>query len=265
MFILSPVLSYRPRYNGRFLYGKRDEETVVVDSGKILYSLFEMESAAKNALERIPKAAMVAEKERAIVRAAHEHFLRHGFAGASMDAIAGSAGVSVKTIYSHFENKEALFSQVMIAACTDHLLSDKLPSNETLANRFPWFANATQSGLMEAGRTYLGHLLSADQLALYRVITQDGGRFPEMGRQYQKNFAKGRTGILVAYLGNVARKRNWTGRNVLQDAALYEALLRTGIFEEALHGLLPVTADVIDEHARSASKTMWKFFSAGCK
>ena len=62
------------------------------------------------------KAAMIAEKDSAIVLAARKHFLRDGFAGASMDAIAKSAGVSVKTIYGHFANKDELFSKVMIAA-----------------------------------------------------------------------------------------------------------------------------------------------------
>ena len=109
------------------------------------------------------KAAMIAEKDRAIVLAAREHFLRDGFSGASIDGIAKSAGVSVKTIYSHFENKNELFSKVMIAACSDHLLSENLPSDEGLANRFAWFREATQRGLMQAGQEYLRHLLSEEQ------------------------------------------------------------------------------------------------------
>jgi len=182
-----------------------------------------------------------------------------------MDAIARSAGVSVKTVYSHFENKEDLFSKVMIAACTGLLLSEQLPSTEMLADHFPWFEQATQRGLMKAGQAYLGHLLSAEQLALYRVVTQDAARFPEIGKQYQEKIARGRTGILVAYLKGLACKRGWTRRNASQDAALYEALLRAGIFEEALHGLLTVTPDAINEYARSASKTMWKLLSADCR
>jgi TetR/AcrR family transcriptional repressor of mexJK operon len=207
------------------------------------------------------KAAMIAEKERAIVLAAREHFLRDGFAGASMDGIARSAGVSVKTIYSHFANKDDLFSSVMIAACTDHLLSEELPSDEVLAKRFPWFRKATRRGLMEAGREYLRHLLSEEQLALYRVVTRDADRFPELGLQYQKNFARGRTGILIAYLRSVARRKAWAVRDATRDAALYEALLRAGIYEEVLHGLLSVNSNAIEEHARSASKTMWKLLT----
>ena len=215
----------------------------------------------RTAAKRTSKAAMVAEKDCAIVLAAREHFLRDGFSGTSMDAIAKSAGVSVKTIYSHFANKDELFSKVMIAACTEHFLSIELPPEPVLVERFAWFREATQRGLMEAGREYLRHLLSEEQLALYRVVTRDADRFPDLGRQYHKNIARGRTGILVAYLGSVARRRSWTRRDATQDAALYDALLRAGIYEEVLHGLVTANSETIKMRARSASKTMWKLLT----
>jgi AcrR family transcriptional regulator len=177
-----------------------DAETIVVDSEKFFYpQTVAKELPAKTEKKHTSKAAMIAEKDRAIVLAAREHFLRDGFAGASMDGIAKSAGVSVKTIYSHFANKNELFSKVMIAACTDHLLSEELPSEEVLAERFVWFRETTRRGLMKAGQEYLRHLLSDEQMALYRVVTRDADRFPELGQQYQKNVAQGRTGILIAY------------------------------------------------------------------
>ena len=78
-----------------------------------------------------------------------------------MDVIAKSAGVSVKTIYSHFSNKDELFSKVMIGACTDSLFAGDIPSEDVLKKRFAWFSKAPQQGLFEAGKEYLGHLLSA--------------------------------------------------------------------------------------------------------
>lgn len=185
-----------------------------------------------------------------------------GFSGASMDAIARSAGVSVKTIYGHFVNKDELFSKVMVAACTDDLLSGELPNDEALAERFPWFRRKTQQGLSEAGRDYLGHLLSNDQLALYRVVTRDADRFPELGRQYQKNFARGRTAILIAYLRRVAREKGWAERDAAKHAVLYEALLRAGIYEDVLHGLVDVSNELIQKQARGAAKTLWALMAS---
>jgi AcrR family transcriptional regulator len=212
--------------------------------------------------QSISKASKIAEKERLIVAAARDHFLRDGFAVASMDAIARTAEVSVKTIYSHFANKDELFSKVMIAACTDNLLSSETPSDQVLRERFPWFREATRKGLTEAGHIYLGHLLLPEQLALYRVVTRDADRFPELGRHYQKNIAAGRTGILGAYLRSIVAKHGLPARDSWEDAAVYEALLRAGIFERALHGLFIITPERIATQAASAAKTMWKLLHA---
>ncbi len=204
------------------------------------------------------KAGAIAEKQRAIVLAARENFLLGGFAGASMDAIAESAGVSVKTIYSHFSNKDELFSKVMVGACIDSSFAGEIPSEEVLGQRFAWFSKATCQGLFEAGKEYLGHLLSKEELSLYRAVTRDAAHFPELGRQYQQTVARGRTGILITYLRSVFRKKRWTRQDAVQDTATYEGLLRTGIFEEALHGLSSPSSDAIERQAMRASKTMWK-------
>ena len=204
-----------------------------------------------------PKSESVAGKNRAIILAARENFLRDGFAGASMDAIAKTARVSVKTIYGHFANKDQLFNKVMNRACTDNLLAGDTPSEETLKRRFAWFSQATQEGLFGAGREYLNHLLSEEEVALYRAVTRDAGRFPELGRQYQQTIARGRTGILIAYLRSLFRTKEWHGQDAVQQAATYEGLLRARIFEEVLHGLSSPSSDAIEQHARLASQSMW--------
>ena len=48
-------------------------------------------------------------KRTAIVAAATELFTQSGYGAVSMDAIAAKAGVSKRTVYSHFPGKDVLF------------------------------------------------------------------------------------------------------------------------------------------------------------
>lgn len=53
-------------------------------------------------------------KRQAILNAAISEFLANGFKGSSMDAISARAEVSKRTVYNHFENKEALFQAIVL-------------------------------------------------------------------------------------------------------------------------------------------------------
>ncbi|OCG81548.1 TetR/AcrR family transcriptional regulator [Xanthomonas euvesicatoria] len=51
--------------------------------------------------------------------------MEQGYAGVSMDGIAAQAGVSKLTVYSHFGDKESLFSEAIRAQC-QHMMPDDL-------------------------------------------------------------------------------------------------------------------------------------------
>ena len=53
-------------------------------------------------------------KERIIAKA-REQFFRYGVKSVTMDDIAGELGISKKTIYQHFEDKDAIVHQLMMA------------------------------------------------------------------------------------------------------------------------------------------------------
>ena len=57
--------------------------------------------------------SLQAAKHDLIVAAAVAEFQELGFAGASMDRVAARAGVSKRTVYNHFESKEALFRAIL--------------------------------------------------------------------------------------------------------------------------------------------------------
>lgn len=60
-------------------------------------------------------------KRQAILTAAKNLFVRNGYASTSMDAVAAEAGVSKLTVYSHFTDKETLFSAAVVARCEEQL------------------------------------------------------------------------------------------------------------------------------------------------
>jgi AcrR family transcriptional regulator len=211
-----------------------------------------------------PKAALMERKRAAIVAAARQAFLENGYAQASMDRIAESAAVSVKTIYRHFENKDELFSAVMQAACrADSSIPAKRDDGASPASRFSWFEEVPKRGLAAAGREYLRHLLSEEQLALYRVVTRDAHRFPELGRRYDKEVVAARTNIMSQYITRWAPVENWRIKSPDRASSVFEALLRAGVFEKVLHGQRVLEDETIEQQARSAAELFSKLLQLG--
>jgi len=93
--------------------------------------------------------------------------LEDGFAGSSVNRIAENAGVSIKTLYRHFDNKDDLFVAVIQTACK---------ANQG-AEEPPWLDLPPLQGLTQAGSEHLAFVLSAEQIALYRVVTGEAQRF----------------------------------------------------------------------------------------
>ncbi|WP_457395457.1 TetR/AcrR family transcriptional regulator, partial [Roseateles sp. P5_E1] len=56
-------------------------------------------------------------KRAAILEAAKSLFVEQGYNGVSMDSIAAQAGVSKLTVYSHFGDKETLFTEAVKSTC----------------------------------------------------------------------------------------------------------------------------------------------------
>jgi AcrR family transcriptional regulator len=179
-----------------------------------------------------------------------------------MDGIATAAQVSVKTIYRRFENKDELFSAVMQAVCKDNGVSPRKQNVVSLALRLPWFDDATVQGLMAGGKDYLDHVLSDEQLSLYRVVTRDGHRFPELSRRYHKEVVSGRTEILVKCVDRCARTNKGKIGSPRNAGNSFEALVRAGLFEDALHRTRALESVEIVAHARSVATAMRKLMQA---
>jgi len=206
-----------------------------------------------------PKAALMAHKRALIVDAALKAFLEAGYAEASVNRIAAAAGVSIKTLYRHYESKDDLFSAVMQAACA------KPPGDGDDQNAPPptWYELPPAEALPQAGAEYLRHVLSQDQLALYRVVVRDAHRFPELGRRYREVTTGTRGAIFIRYLDRWADREGWVVRDKQTAADVFAGLLKAGIFDETLTGQHQPSNDEIVDQARAAAQNMLLLFRAG--
>ena len=101
-------------------------------------------------------------KRAAILDAAKRMFTAHGFDGVSMDQIAAEAGVSKLTVYSHFGDKEALFSAAIQAKC-----EEQLPTTLFAVDQ----AKPLREQLLSIARGFFLLITSDEAIAIHRVIT----------------------------------------------------------------------------------------------
>ncbi len=111
------------------------------------------------------------EKRAAILEAAMLLFPTRGFDGVSMDAIAQAAGVSKLTVYSHFEDKEALFSAA-VTECCEQLLPHRAFKLE------PGLPVADALEVIALG--FLDLVLDERAVTLHRVMVAQAGQNPRL-------------------------------------------------------------------------------------
>lgn len=115
------------------------------------------------------------DKRLAILEAAKELFVEQGYAGASMDAIAKSAGVSKLTLYSHFGHKDDLFQQCVVSKCEEHAphaLYDP-------ANNLP-----LRQRLLSIGAAFIELLFSEEAVKFYRMMAGEARQTGKLGRLF---------------------------------------------------------------------------------
>ncbi|MFJ5266328.1 TetR/AcrR family transcriptional regulator [Streptomyces sp. NPDC088387] len=200
-----------------------------------------------------PKARVMERKRAAIVEAALQAFLGEGYAGSSVNRIAAQADVSIKTLYRHFDDKGDLFVAAIQKACAPPAVEDT-PA---------WFSAPPAEGLVVCGREHLAHILSPEQLALYRVVARESPAFPELGRRYQQDVVGSRIETFTGYLA--VWPEPWRSRvaDPTRAAHRYATLLSGELFEAVLLGGHTPTPDDLERQARDAASDFLLLVEAG--
>lgn len=101
------------------------------------------------------------EKRANILFAASELFLSQGFSATSMDLVANRAGVSKQTVYSHFSNKDALFTAVIDYKCEQYQLDEEHMGK---------FTDHPRNAMITFGNQIMSLLQDEQAIAMHRVV-----------------------------------------------------------------------------------------------
>lgn len=114
-------------------------------------------------------------KRAAILQAAQQLFLKGGYEGTSMVAIAAEAGVSKLTVYSHFTDKETLYAAAIRVVCEAQLpdLYFAYPSPGDIAGT-----------LERIGNAFCGLINSPESIALHRLLVSMAGQDAKLAQLF---------------------------------------------------------------------------------
>lgn len=104
------------------------------------------------------------EKRQLILTAASELFLSQGFASTSMDNVAKRSGVSKQTVYSHFENKDVLYTSAIENKCKAYQL------DKSLLTANGGCSLSLKACLYRIGIQILRLLQDPEVIAMYRIV-----------------------------------------------------------------------------------------------
>lgn len=134
-----------------------------------------------------PKSDM---KRQRILSSASSLFLTQGFSNTSMDAVANQANVSKQTVYSHFTNKEQLFTAVI-----EKKLKDYQFDADSLIESHPLKSTLTQTAL-----SLIELYLDEQVVAMYRVVIGEIVIAPHVAQLFYNAGIKHTTDLLHSYL-----------------------------------------------------------------
>lgn len=129
------------------------------------------------------------DKAEQILRGALPEFLKHGYAGTSMDKVAKTAGVSKQTLYSHFSDKDGLFTAlVKYMACEKfNLVWSKALEGEP------------EQVLRGLARRLLKEINDREYLCFLRLIVAESENRPDLAQLFLKNVSQPALSALIQY------------------------------------------------------------------
>ncbi len=149
---------------------------------------------------RRPTGQRAERKRRAIVAAAREIFLKHGY-DAGMDLIAEAAGVSKVTIYNHFGSKEQLFTEVISEAFEQALGDAPGQALSGLADDGDLCETLTA-----VARGWVAGITRPEVTDLRLLVIGTSRRFPDLARKWLERSPQRFAPVIASALRDLSRR-----------------------------------------------------------
>lgn len=168
-----------------------------------------------------------AAKREAIIDAAAGLFVRQGVERTSLTQIAKAAGVAKQTIYSHFENKDALFAAGLPRAFARHGLDlEEITAGDDAGEI-----------LRHLLRAYLAVVLDPQIIAMNRVVMAEAKQYPDVARRcWEQGPARSRI-LFIAVVERLVERGLLQVDDVEQAGARLRMLAATEFRERLLFNL----------------------------
>ncbi len=158
-----------------------------------------------------PTREIAAQLSDQILAAAEALFLDQGYGATTIEQVAGRIGATKRTVYVRFTDKAGLFHAVV-----KNVLDARRPDLRTIGTECSVDARLTDMALR-----VLDYALDPDVVRLFRVVTAEAYRFPELNRMFEEQAARG-----VAWsVGQMLEEEVRLGRLALDDIPLATGLL----------------------------------------
>ncbi|WP_162806314.1 TetR/AcrR family transcriptional regulator [Sphingosinicella terrae] len=187
-----------------------------------------------------------------IVGVATSLFLKHGYGGTSIDLIAERARISKGTFYTRFESKAAVFEAAMIEIARLFIPPRFVPERGEgpIATRLERLAE----NLLEI-------VFRPEVIALERVVTSEGARFPNMARSVHEKGTLEVVRRMTAFFADAMANGELKPGD---PSLLAEQFLQLAAFQflrPAVHGVGPTR---LDAALRSRLAAVVQLFLNGC-
>lgn len=154
-----------------------------------------------------PTVADARRRQAYLIEVAGAMFMKLGFDGTSIDAVAEAAAMSKRTVYARYRDKSELFSAV---------LRDLIERWLVPINRFQSSNADLKPMLVEIARHLLTSALAPQAVSLHRIIIGEAERRPEFGRLAN---SEGRRAGIRAIAAALKRHRTKLRIDDLEQAA----------------------------------------------